>query len=625
MKIKLLVALALVSVLSLITMVTASAALPANMSWVKYTGNPVVTSSQCYSDDHVRPALVWESTNNYKMYVSARGLGGPVDLYLLTTGDGGKTWSCANSSNPVLSRGTTGAWDDTRVEFVSVLKEGPSDYKMWYTGRNSSAVWGIGYAYSSDGISWTKYSSNPIVIAGAFGTWDSLRVMEPTVVKDGGTYHMWYTGEQVFPFSKIGHATATNPEGPWTKDVANPVFTGTPGTWDANQVYSPSVVFNTVDNSYEMFYSGQNGDRWITGHANATGPSFSWVKDANAILSPSGTGWETGDSLDYAGGLLDGTTWKLFYSQGGTYQVGLATLQNSAQLTFNPLLSSLAVGANQVVTIDLTSVTNLYGYQFEVHYNPAKVSATGAFVNTFFDTSGASGSAVPPGWNASCSAGVCKFAATRIRPATAVSSSGTLAQITFHGDAAGDSELTFASVLLGDKDGLTIPTTFNTGFITVYGTATISGSVALQGRTLPHDTFSVTLYDENGIVPPTSATVNTTLGTWTATVSAYGTMHYDAIASHLQYLSREKVDIVVAVGGSAAIGSTTLLGGDANNDGVIDIGDLTCIGGDFGKPPPPFGDCGGTGSPDINADNVINILDLVLAGGNYELSSPQDW
>lgn len=617
MKTKLILALTLVAVLSLLTMATASAALPPNMSWVKYASNPVVNNTQCYSADHVKPAFVFESSNNYKMYISPRGVQAlPPDIYLLTTSNGGLNWSCANGSAPVLSRGASGAWDDTRVEFASVLKEGPTDYKMWYSGRNSSAVWGIGYAFSTDGIAWTKYGGNPVLTGGAFGAWDSLRAIEPTVIKVGSNYHMWYTGEKVFPYSKIGHATAANPQGPWTKDAGNPVVAGTPNTWDANQVYSPYVVPNP-DGSYEMFYSGENGDRWLTGHANGTlsGSTWTWTKDANAILSPSSTGWEAGaDSLDYAGAVLDGSTWKVFYSLGGTYQVGLATLQNTAQLTFNPLATSVAVGSNQVVTIDLTSVTSLYGYQFQVNYNSSIVSASlGGFDNSFFDTTG---QFVPSGWDGTCAAGVCKFAVSKTGLATAVGGSGTLAHITFTGVAPGLTTLTFTSDILSNKDAVAITHTANTGWLTVYNTAAISGVVALQGRATPINAGTVSIYDENGVYPVQTVPFNATTGVWTATVATGGT--YDLVAEHSLYLSN-RLNGVTTLGAQAL---TTLKGGDATNDGKIDVGDLSCVGGDFGGAP---GTCGGTGSSDINADGTVNILDLVLVGGNYALNAPQPW
>jgi hypothetical protein len=68
--------------------------------------------------------------------------------------------------------------------------------------------------------------------------------------------------------------------------------------------------------------------------------------------------------------------------------------------------------------------------------------------------------------------------------------------------------------------------------------------------------------------------------------------------------------------------ATRLKGGDADNSGLIDISDLTCIGGSFDSTPVT---CGTAGSSDINADNEVNILDLVLAGSNYGLTTPQSW
>lgn len=623
MKTKILIALALTVMLSGMLMATASAALPTNMSWVKAATNPVVASNKCFSGDHVRPAILRESNNNYKMYVSQRGLTGPVDLYLLTTSDGGSTWACGNSGSPVLTRGAPGAWDDTRVEFATVLEESPGDYKMWYSGRNSTAAWGIGYATSSDGMSWTKYAGNPVLTGGTGGAWDSLRAMEPTVINVGGTYHMWYTGEKVFPYSSIGHATASNPEGPWTKDAGNPVFTGSAGTWDANEVYAPTVIPN--GGAYEMFYSGNNGGTWMTGHASAANANGPWTKDPNAILSLARTGWEaSADSLDYAGAVLDGGTWKVFYSAGGTYQIGLATLTNQPQLIFNQLESTVKEGDTVVVKIDLNAATNVYGYQFQVNFDQTKVSAVGAFVNTFFDTT--TNANVPTGWNHLCGSGFCKFAASKLSPGTPVSGSGTIAEITFTGIGLTPSEppasLTFSGDVIADKDGTSLTHSVTTGYINVTGSATISGHVSLQGRATPIDAGTVTLYDENGYVPPTTVNFSASDGSWTTTVpvSAGGTT-FDAVAAHSLYLGNQKTGIVATDGGTFDQGTTKLLGGDADGSGLIDVSDLAIIGGQFGN--------SGAGITDaranINADNDVNILDLVLAGGNYGLNTPRPW
>ena len=63
-----------------------------------------------------------------------------------------------------------------------------------------------------------------------------------------------------------------------------------------------------------------------------------------------------------------------------------------------------------------------------------------------------------------------------------------------------------------------------------------------------------------------------------------------------------------------------LLGGDATNDEQILINDLSCIGGDY------LGSgvvCGTDGWSDVNEDGLVNIQDLSLAGGNfYKTYSP---
>lgn len=65
-----------------------------------------------------------------------------------------------------------------------------------------------------------------------------------------------------------------------------------------------------------------------------------------------------------------------------------------------------------------------------------------------------------------------------------------------------------------------------------------------------------------------------------------------------------------------------LLGGDATNDEIILINDLSCIGGDYGKTS-GFRACGGTGLSDVNEDGAVTIQDLSLAGGNfYKTFSP---
>jgi predicted GH43/DUF377 family glycosyl hydrolase len=94
---------------------------------------------------------------------------------------------------------------------------------MWYFGGDQNDVKQIGYATSSDGLSWTKYAGNPVLTVGNPGEWDETEAGGPRVVYDGATYHLWYHGYSGTCCDSIGYATS--PDGVnWTKYASNPVF-----------------------------------------------------------------------------------------------------------------------------------------------------------------------------------------------------------------------------------------------------------------------------------------------------------------------------------------------------------------------------------------------------------------
>lgn len=598
----------------------AKAALPAPMSWVKYSGNPVVTSATCGVPVPFDPAVIWVSTDNYRMYFSSHpSVAGPR-IFMATTSDGGQTWTCANSNTAVLPLGAAGAWDETRVINPTIIKDG-STYKMWYTGRNALGVSAIGYAESTDpnGIIWTKVGGTQLGTGGP-AAWDSQYVRNPSVVKSDGTYHMWYEGTAMWPYFKIGHATSLDGIS-WTKDPAKPVLTPTAGTWDAIGVSNPYVVTNG-SGVFEMFYSGNSGGSWLTGHATSSNGT-DWTKDANAIIAPSGgSAWDKGDSTDYAAALLDGTTWKLFYSGAGaaSYQIGMATLTASPQLTFRQMASAIGVSGSVDVYVDLTAVTDLYGYQFMVNYDATKVSASAAFDNSIFNTGKG---LIVPAWDAKCAAGVCKFAVTMDahNGGAAVSGSGPLAKITFTGVAAGLLPITFSDDILSKEGAIVIAHSTTTGWLQVNGSAMVSGKVSLQGRDTPKDAGTVTVFDFYGYVLPTTVPFDPATGIWTAVVPIGQSTAFTLLASHGLYLNNQSATKTFVSGGNYPQPDTMLRGGDANNSGKVEVGDLTCVGGDFGTANNTCSD----GNSDINKDLIVNILDLVLVGGNYDRSSPQGW
>ena len=139
--------------------------------------------------------------------------------------------------NPIISRGPKGSWDEYYIEAGDIIK----DFQTYYFYYHGTAVdlqrWGrrgyrIGAATASHPLGpWTKHANNPLLDLGARGTWDDTIVACPAILKEGpGKYFMWYcaTGSKE-PYKKccsIGLATASSPEGPWTKYDKNPVIAG---------------------------------------------------------------------------------------------------------------------------------------------------------------------------------------------------------------------------------------------------------------------------------------------------------------------------------------------------------------------------------------------------------------
>lgn len=350
---------------------------------------------------------------------------------------------------------------------------------------------------------------------------------------------------------------------------------------------------------YNNTYGMRSNDSAITvdGKDNwwgsASGPYHS--------TNPAGTGNQVSDYIDF-------TPWN-------TVGCGQTELSLS---TADPLFCT---GDSTTVLIDLDQVAGLYGYQIEVTYNASLASASGAFVNSFFDTSNPA--AIASGWNANCTGGVCRFGVAHVSPQTAVSGSGTLAQITLTGVTPGTFNMTFGTNTLTDIDGALIDHTTITPLpITVCGYATISGNITMQGR--PGNNVNAGTVTMTEVTPSFSPVApvpfSSSNGAYSISVPYLpGGSSYKILAEHGLYLDNEDTILVT---GNLANKNTRLWGGDANNSGKVTITDLSCIGGSFGGP--VVGSCAG-GSSDINADNLINVQDLAIAGGNFDKCNNQPW
>ncbi len=190
-------------------------------------------------------------------------------------------------ASPVLQEGLSGSWDDGEVYNPTVLKDG-GVYKMWYTGWSpSTRLPRIGYATSPDGITWTKHAGS-VLDLGASGTWESYGVGAPTVTKDGGLYEMWYEGEDAGGWWRIGYATSSDGIN-WTKDSHNPVLLeGASGSWEEWGLGAPAVIKEGT--RYHMWYHGTDAyDGVRIGYAVSQN-GYAWTKSSENPVIDRGSG-----------------------------------------------------------------------------------------------------------------------------------------------------------------------------------------------------------------------------------------------------------------------------------------------------------------------------------------------
>jgi len=328
--------------------------------WVRYPGNPVLTANpnpSAWDNNMVfvpRP-FVFPNGTFGMAYLGCCNAGRQIGL---ATSPDGSTWTRVNNvtnSGPILTRGSSGQWDNSSVIVGSIFYDSSrSQYLLYYSGRNHvidgvhNVQCGIGVAYSSDAINWYKSSHNPIFqTAPAILTNSGSCQNNPSVVKVGGTYKMWYGRNGAVKF-----ATSSNAETGWSNSPnldSNPtVFTPTchsysgpgtwcygadpvlaPGPWDSDYVYAPIVVYDPAANNFKMFYSATDGSGespFTSGYGAvdltgfATSPDgVSWTRDTGSpIIAPVPGGWDNGDSTDNAGVLLVNGQLFVYYS-GDTF------------------------------------------------------------------------------------------------------------------------------------------------------------------------------------------------------------------------------------------------------------------------------------------------------------------
>jgi len=121
-------------------------------------------------------------------------------------------------------------------------------YYMYYSGMNNSCS-DIRLATSIDGITWTKYSGNPILSKDE--NWEGTGIYSPSVLKIDNQFVMIFMDRMGTGFGRAVSSDGIN----WQKSDNNPFFTkyNTYNNWGIGKISYPNFI--KINNQERVYYS----------------------------------------------------------------------------------------------------------------------------------------------------------------------------------------------------------------------------------------------------------------------------------------------------------------------------------------------------------------------------------
>ena len=244
----------------------------------------------------------------------------------------------------VIPAGSPDEWDQYMRELGNVLYD-PEEtnpykrYKAFYSGHRGNYVADdvyIGYAYSADGINWTKY-----------GRIMDRALEDPYVLKVGATYYLYAEDKEDVPFRDIRRYHSSDCE-TWIGDgdVLEPRAGGVPVDWEAETVSSPVVW--TEGETWYLLYEGTGSPHGTRMGLATSTDGANWTRaPINPVFGPAASGaWDDKSVVCDDLVKVGGTYYLLYHGAGAArldpteWWVGIASspdLYNWTRSEHNPI------------------------------------------------------------------------------------------------------------------------------------------------------------------------------------------------------------------------------------------------------------------------------------------------
>jgi len=174
-------------------------------------------------------------------------IGYPLRIALARSRDG-KNWT---RHGVVIPLGPRGSFNERAVADPYVIRAAGNFY-MFYLGQDRAGRQSLGLARSTDGITWEKLRTNPVLEPGAPGAFDENGLGQPAVWTAGGQWWMLYTGRNKKEQRRMGLARSV--DGVRWERLPNVVLAGS-DKWDSQVVCDPSVE-QMPDGTIRVWFGG---------------------------------------------------------------------------------------------------------------------------------------------------------------------------------------------------------------------------------------------------------------------------------------------------------------------------------------------------------------------------------